>query len=745
MTMQPSSNACSTFVKISGMLTAMAHRTSPRVADVVLDSSAPTSGYPMAPRGHDADLLHGVSVPDPFRALEDPSSSATLAWSQAQAGLLDEQRRQWAERPRFHQRLGQLMRSGTVGPPIWRGDQAFHTRRLPDQQHAVLLTIEPDGTERTLVDPHAIDPAGTTTLDTWQPSKEGGLLAYQVSEGGTEESILRVLDVASGQLVDGPIDRARYSPVAWLPGGAAFYYVRRLPPKDVPAGEEQFHRRVYLHRLGTSTSDDVEIAGDGLDKTNYYGVSVSRDGRWLVLTAAQGTAPRNDVWIADLTASAPEAPRFVEVVVGADARTHPHVGRDGRLYIWTDLDAPRGRLAVADPARPQPEHWSDLLAEDPEAILEDIAILDGAELDQPLVLAAHTRHAVSELSTHDLHTGERRDVIALPGLGSVGGLSERPEGGHESWFVYTDHTTPPSVLRYDARAGTLDTWAESPGSVVVPAVQSEQVSYRSTDGTVVRMVILSPTSPDDAGEATGAARPAPRPTVLYGYGGFNISLTPAYSASILTWVEAGGVWAVAGLRGGSEEGEHWHRDGMREHKQNVFDDFHAAAQHLIDHGVTTAEQLAIYGGSNGGLLVGAALTQRPELYRAVVCSAPLLDMVRYEQFGLGATWTDEYGTVSRPDEFAWLLGYSPYHHVVRGVEYPAVLFTVFDGDSRVDPLHARKMTAALQAATTADSQTRPVLLRAEGAVGHGARAVSRTVDLSADQLAFLAAQLGMSS
>jgi prolyl oligopeptidase len=269
----------------------------------------------------------------------------------------------------------------------------------------------------------------------------------------------------------------------------------------------------------------------------------------------------------------------------------------------------------------------------------------------------------------------------------------------------------------------------------VPAVRSQQVTYRSKDDTEVRMVIVSP--------ADGAERP--RPTVLYGYGGFAVALTPAYSASILAWVEAGGVWAVAGVRGGGEEGERWHRDGMREHKQNVFDDFHAAAEYLVGHGWATAEQLGISGGSNGGLLVGAALTQRPDLYRAVVCSAPLLDMVRYERSGLGATWHDEYGTAADPGELAWLLSYSPYHHVRDGVRYPAVFFTVFDGDTRVDPLHARKMCAALQATTASEPGHSPVLIRAEREVGHGGRAVSRTVSLAADELGFLAAQLAVGS
>ena len=600
----------------------------------------------------------------------------------------------------------------------------------------MLLTIAPDATERVLVDPIVVDPSGATTLDAWQPSQQGDLLAYQLSVGGTEESVLRVLDVVNGQDVDGPIDRARYSPVAWLPDGKAFYYVRRLPADAIPAGEEQFHRRVYLHRLGTDPGQDIELFGVGLSKTNYYGVHVSRDGRWLVVTAAEGTAPRNDVWLADLSASTPEAPQLEPVQVGVDARAYPHVGRDGRLYVWTDRDASRGRLAVADPSRPGPETWHDLLPEDPEAVLEDYSILD--DLDRPVLLASWTRHGLSELSVHDLSSGHRMTTLGLPGLGSIGGLSERPEGGHEAWFAYTDHTTPVVVLHYDGKTAEVDTWAQSPGVVTVPKVRSRQVVYQSADGTDVRMIILSPGTVVDRPDQPSWR---PRPTVLYGYGGFGLPLTPAYSASVLAWVEAGGVWAVAGLRGGGEEGEAWHRVGMREHKQNVFDDFHAAARYLVDEGWTTPEQLGISGGSNGGLLVGAALTQHPELYRAVVCSAPLLDMVRYEQFGLGATWSDEYGSAALPTELAWLLSYSPYHHVRDGVVYPAVLFTVFDGDTRVDTMHARKMCAAVQAATAADPATRPVLLRAEGDVGHGARAVSRTVELAADQLGFLSAHL----
>ena len=700
--------------------------------------SESTTGYPDATR---LDLVERLpesaptyDVADPYRWLEDATSAETVAWSEAQDQLFAAAQATWPGREHLQRRVGELLQAGLVSAPTWRGERQFLLRRLPDQEHAVLLTVDPDGTERVLVDPIAIDPAGTTTLDAWQPNKEGDLLAYQLSEGGREESVLRVLDVATGAVVDGPIDRARYSPVAWLLGGKAYYYVRRLDPGLVPPDEEQYHRRIWLHQIGTDPADDVLVFGDGLDKTNYYGLYLSWDGRWLAVSASAGTAPRTEVWLADLAATGPEAPDFTVVQTGVDAQTSIFVSRDGRAYVSTDRDAPRGRLAVVDPADPSYERWVDLLPEDPEAVLEDFAILDGPELgDAGVLLASWTRHAVSELSVHDLQTGARRGSVALPGVGTIGGLSERPEGGHEAWFGYTDSATPSSVLRFDANTDDLTTWATAPGTIDVPPVTSQLVEYSSKDGTTVRMLLI----------AQGAQPAGPRPTILYGYGGFGIPLGPAYSAGILAWVESGGVYAVAQLRGGGEEGEEWHRAGMMAHKQNVFDDFHAAAEHLVAQGWTTPEQLGISGGSNGGLLVGAALTQRPDLYRSVVCSAPLLDMVRYELFGLGATWAEEYGTASDPEQLGWLLGYSPYHRVVDGTAYPAVLFTVFEGDTRVDPLHVRKFAAALQHASASDPRSRPVLVRLERDVGHGGRAVSRSIELSADTLAFAADQLGL--
>ena len=694
--------------------------------------------YPAAPRLDLVEDLHGVAVPDPYRWLEDRDDERTVAWLAQQAALMAGERASWRLRDRFAERVTALLGAGTISPPYWRGTRRFLTRREPGQQFAVLLVVEPDGAsgerERVLVDPIALDPSGLTTLDSWQPSKEGDRVAIQLSEGGTEESVLWVLDTATGERIDGPIDRCRYTPVAWLPGGEAFYYVRRLAPELLPESERGFHRRVYLHRVGVPAEQDTLVFGSGMTMTNYYGVEVSTDGRWLQISASEGTEPRNDLWVADLAEGAPETPRFQLVQGDVDAQTSLHFGRDGRVYVSTDLDAPRGRVCLVDPASLSagPRSWQDLLPEDDDAVLESFAVLDDERLDGDLLLVSRTRHGIAELTLHDAE-GTLLGSVPLPGAGTVGGPVERIDGGPIAWLVYTDHATVPTVYAFDARTRSLSLHASPPGAVEVPPVHSRQVTYRSKDDTAVRMTIVAPASC-----ANGPDQP--RPTVLYGYGGFGVPLTPGYSAAVLAWVEAGGVWAVANLRGGSEEGEEWHRDGMLGRKQNVFDDFHAAAEYLSAQGWTTPKQLGVYGGSNGGLLVGAAMTQRPDLMNAVVCVAPLLDMLRYTTSELGPTWTVEYGDPEDAEQFGWLHAYSPYHRVAQGTDYPATMIAVFDNDTRTDPMHGRKMTAAVQHATSGD---RPVLLRAEGDVGHGARSLSRSVEETADTLAFLARWTGL--
>jgi prolyl oligopeptidase len=678
--------------------------------------------YPPARRQDIVEDLHGRSVADPYRWLEDPSSEETQAWSEAQDRLVRSFLDALPGRDHIRSRLHELLAAGLVTVPVHRGDRAFFTRRSPGQEHSVLLVRDGDGAERVLLDPSALSDDDSVTLDAWSPSDEGDRLAYQLSEGGDEEASLWVVDVETGKVLDGPLDRVRYSAVAWMPGGEELFLVRRLPPSEVPEGEEQFHRRVYRHRVGADPVGDELVFGDGRDKTEYYSLDVSPDGRWLVVGASKGTAPRNEVHLCDL-AAADATPRWRVVQEDVDAWTDASIRHDSRLWLLTNDGAPRGRLAVTDPESLGP--WQDVVPES-EAVLDDFAVTDDA------VVVASTSHAVARVQVHDLVTGDVRFEVPLPGLGTVAGVRARPEGGSEVWIGYADFVQPPAVHHCDLRDATVDLWEDAPGRVAVPGVTARQVTYPSADGTDVRMFVLS------AGDEEG-----PRPTILYGYGGFNVPLTPGYSAAILAWVEQGGVYAVANLRGGSEEGEAWHRAGMREHKQNVFDDFEAAARWLVDTGTTTPERLGISGGSNGGLLVGAAVVQHPDLFAAAVCSAPLLDMVRYERFGLGTTWNDEYGRADDPEELGWLLSYSPYHAVREGVRYPAVLFTVFDADTRVDPLHARKMCAALQAATTAPFEEAPVLLRREQKVGHSARSVSRTVELTVDTMSFLADRLGL--
>ncbi|WP_219462102.1 prolyl oligopeptidase family serine peptidase [Nonomuraea rhizosphaerae] len=674
--------------------------------------------YPDAERLPLVENLHGHFVPDPYRRLEDPADPATRAWQAAQDELWRRHAARLPLREHFRERLAALSDTGTSTPPVWRGERRFHLARSAGQEHPVLYCDD-----RVLLDPMALDPTGLTTLDDWQPDRSGRLLAYQLSRSGDERANLYVMDVGTGERVDGPIGGCRYSPVAWLADG--FFYVR-------------FHQGVHLRRNGR----DVPVLSRG---ALSYGLQTSADGRWLVISA--GTPARNDLYLADVSGGLPGRLRVVQE--GVDARTAAAVGPDGRLYVVTDRDAPRRRLCVADPA--DPGRWKDLVPEDPEAVLGAFALLDGGRL-----LVARTRHAVGEIAVHDAATGGRLGMVPLPGSGSVASLISRPGGGHEAWFAYTDAVTPAEVWRYDARTGTTTRWpanggtdpaddgsapsdgrtgsangrtGTSGGRAGGTPVESHHLTCTSADGTPVRMVVVARPHPG-----------GPRPAILTGYGGFGMSLTPGYAADSLAWVEAGGVLAVANLRGGGEEGERWHRDGMLDRKQNVFDDFTAAAAKLVADGWTTPGRLAVWGESNGGLLVGAALTRRPELFAAVVCSAGLLDMVRYERSGLGASWTGEYGSASDPRQLGWLLGYSPYHHVRAEIDYPATLFTVSAADSRVDPMHARKMCAALQWATAGK---RPVLLRHERDVGHGARAVSRSIELAADVLAFAAAHTGL--
>jgi prolyl oligopeptidase len=594
--------------------------------------------YPCAERLTLVEQVHGCTVADPYRWLEDPSASER--WLRDQDDLWLTYAASLTNRFRWKNRVRKLSDVSSVSTPVWRGDRCFTLRRETGQQYAALYVDE-----TPLIDPKQLDPTGLTTLDAWQPSPDGTKLAYQLSRGGDERSSLPVLDVLTGELIDGPLDGCRYSPVAWLPDGDTFYYVR--------------FRQVRRHRLGDP--DDVTVLADEAS----YGLEISADGRWLTICTTA------DVWLADLSTDAP--PRHLP----QDATTIMSVGPDGRLYIVTMQG-----ICVGDPT--EPTVWHDYLQ--PNATLTGLAVLD----DVVLVSTA------TEITVHDRPTGRRLRTLELPGHGSIGSLTAH---GNRAWFTYTDSVTPPTVCSYDA----------STGQTTHPWSQDLHTHHLTTSSGVELRVI---------------GNPGPRPTILYGYGGFGQALTPTYSAFALAWVEAGGSFITATVREGN--------------KQDTVDDFIAAAEYLISEGWTTADQLAICGESNGGLLTAAALTQRPELFAAAVCSAPLTDMLRYELSGLGERWTAEYGSVKNPDDFKTLASYSPYHRVAEGVKYPAVLLTAFGNDTRVDPLHARKLTAALQHAT---ASSRPVLLRFEPDAGH----TTGGVNLAADILAFVADQTGLGS
>ncbi|MEV4881127.1 prolyl oligopeptidase family serine peptidase [Streptomyces cyaneofuscatus] len=694
--------------------------------------------YPHADRQYLVQELHGMRAPDPYRWLEDAESAATRRWSAEQEALYEAERAGWHGLDRWEARVAALTAVDRATAPTVRGGRTFWLRQEAGQEHPVLVVAEAgDGTpERVLLDPLALDPSGRTVLDAWQPSLEGDLLAFQVSRGGTEDSLLRVIDVNTGKVVDGPVDRVRKSSIGWLPGGEAFYYVRALDPRLHP-GEGRYHRRVHLHRIGTAPEEDPLVFGEGRDRTQFYSVSVTEDGRRLAVTATQGTGRGTALYLADLSEGPLERPVFrpVQQEMEAVTRLHmaPGTGPDDPVWLRTDRDAARGRVVACRPdgLHLGPAAWREVIPERPDAVLTGLVVLSGPELGHPLGLAAWTRRTVAEVTVHDLTDGRQLAVVPLPGTGTVGDFSAGPHGSYEAWFSYTDFTTPACVLRFDARTLSVTPWERGPRHTpAAGGAVTRRTAFPSRDGTTVGMFVISPTGRPDV----------PRPVLLTGYGGFGGTMSPRYRAQVLAWVAAGGVFAWAGLRGGGEEGEAWHRAGSGEHKQNTFDDFAAATDHLVEEGWAEPGRIAIIGGSNGGLLVGAALTQRPGAYAAAVCMSPLLDMVRYELSGLGPSWVPEYGSAQDPAQLRTLLGYSPYHHVTPGTDYPPVLLTASDGDTRTDPLHARKMCAALQHASRGAG---PVLLRLEHGVGHGDRAASRAVALQAECLAFLAEHVGL--
>ncbi len=674
-------------------------------------------------RTDDGDDFHGTFVPDPYRWLEDDASEEVSAWVLAQNARTEAFLGDVPERPALRARLRELFRIGALSlPTIARLESGelryFFTRRNGDDDQPRLFVRDGlHGEDRVLFDPNLAGEKTPTALDWYYPSPDGRLLAYGTSANGSEDSVLRVRDVATGADLAEAIPRTRHASVAWAKASDRFYYTRY--PNAAAPGEERYYRRLYEHVLGTDPASDALVFGAELGATDHPNVSTSESGRWLVVHVHKSWS-ESHVYVADSARSplvfqrfSPDSPALYEVSA-----------HDARLYVLTNEGAPRFALYAVDPTRLERSAWQLVIPEHETDVLSSITICGDH------VYASYMHDAASRLQrfTRD---GTDEGAIELPTTGTSDGFSALVDGD-DIFFNFESFATPPAIYRLSARGGQPELWQSTSTELDASAFQVMSRFAVSHDGTRVPYQIVH-----RRGTALESAENA---TLLYGYGGFNVSLLPRFSRANLSFVERGGVYVQANLRGGGEFGESWHAAGQLARKQNTFDDFRAVAKDLLATRVTRPERLAIHGRSNGGLLVAAAITQFPELFRAAVCGVPLTDMLRFERFLIAKLWVPEYGSAEDPDQFSFLYAYSPYHRVRTGEPYPAVLITTGESDTRVAPLHARKFAAALAAAS---SSGRPVLLRTELRAGHGAGTpASKAIAEWADIHAFLSAELG---
>jgi prolyl oligopeptidase len=663
---------------------------------------------PATRRGADVEVLHGVPVADPYRWLEDGESEEVAAWVAAH----NERTRQALEaRPiwsQWHERLSALTALPTVGRAVVRGEKLFVLGRAAGADQFALVVqsaVDRKAPPRTLLDPAARAADGAVAIDWWEASPDGSLVAIGLSEGGTEESTLSVIEVDTGQHLADSIPNTRASTIAWLPDNSGFWYLR-YPPGN------PYDRHVYFHRLGTDPADDQVVFDDLPTPESWPDVVASDDGRYLLVQMLVGWG-RIDAQLLDTTTG-----QWQTVISGIEAQSS-FFFHDGELYGVTSRDAPNGRVFAAP--LDNPGKWRTIVAE------RDVVLTTAASLgDQLLVVSSSAAIDTVEVWNTDGTLSTTIDELGLISLQSA-------DTDDDVAFVAVGSFDAPPTL-YRITGGRAERWSANLDVSVLPPLTVTQTTYPSLDGTSIGLFVM---------HRSDVAPSKKTPLLLTGYGGFAITESPSWLVRAAAWCAAGGVFAVAGLRGGYEHGEAWHFAGRKANKQNVFDDFHAAGDWLVEHGYTSRDLLAIEGGSNGGLLMGAAITQRPDLARAVHCAVPLLDMIRFPNFLIARLWTDEYGDPDVAEEFGWLHAYSPYHHVTEGAAYPAVLFTTAEGDSRVDPGHARKMTALMQYLQR-DLPDAVTLLRVDRDAGHGiGKPLDKQVDDYADQLAFFAWRLGI--
>lgn len=656
-----------------------------------------------------ADTLHGEVIEDPYRWLEDQDAPETREWIREQNAHTDAVFEQLPGRENLRTLAERLLEIETVTVPEEEGGRYFFARRRPQDDLFILYVREGlHGEDRVLLDPHPMSEDHTTSVGYRDISRDGKTAVYAVRRGGVDEVELRVMDVDSGEDLPDVLPTARYGSVTLTPDAKGLYYSK--------FGAEE--PRIYYHAMGTDPSQDIAVFGEGYTRQDIPFASLSDDGRWLLVHVIHGSSGPTEIFLRDLEADAP----FVTVIDDDQSRSFADFAGD-RLVITTNLDAPNKRVVAADLANPSVGSWKELVPEREDVVIEGVSPVGGE------LFVSYLKDVQPRVARYDLQGGKLGE-IEFETLGSVGDMNGDWDSG-EGFFTFSSFHVPTTVYRYDVASGEREVWFETRVPIDTESVEVEQVWYSSTDGTRVPMFVV---------HRRGLALDGDNPTFLTGYGGFNVSLTPGFSATAAAWVELGGVYARPNLRGGGEFGEEWHEAGMLENKQNVFDDFLAAAEWLVERGYTRPERLAISGGSNGGLLVGAAITQRPELFGAAVITYPLLDMLRYHEFMVARFWVPEYGSAEDPEMFPVIRAYSPYHNVEPGTDYPATLLISGDGDTRVAPLHARKMTALLQEANGGEE---PILLRYHTKAGHsGGQPVSEQIEEMVDTFSFLLWQVG---
>ncbi len=684
------------------------------LSDAMAQEQTARPGYPPARLGDVVDDYHGTKVADPYRWLEDPDSDETIAWVTAENELTAAFVNTPA-RKIIKERLTARWNYPKYGLPFKEGDRYYFWKNDGLQNQSVLYMQKTLNAEPVAVlDPNTFSEDGTVSVSTAAFSEDGTLLAYGRSESGSDWSPLRIRNIDSGKEYDEVLDYCKFSGVAWMPDNSGFYYDRYPDPATVAPEDRNNYNRVYWHTLGTPQSEDKLVYERPDNKELGFNAAITDDSLYLGLYVYHGTDHRNRVYYRRLDSDG----EFIRLLDDADAGYYFIDNTGPVFYFQTDLDAPRGRIIAIDITKPERENWREIIPEQ-----EDVLSFVSTVNNQLLVAYMHDAHHLLKLYNLD---GSFVREIKLPTIGSIRGLSGK-RNDTEMFISFTSFLYPTTAFRYDFKSGEMTLFRRSEIDFDPSGYETKQVFYTSKDGTRVPMFIT---------HKKGLVLGGNNPTLLSGYGGFNISMTPYFSTSRTIWMENGGVFALACIRGGNEYGEAWHEAGMLGNKQNVFDDFIAAGEWLIKNRYTNSSRLAIWGGSNGGLLVAACMVQRPELFGAVICGVPVIDMLRYHKFTVGRFWVPEYGNAEAdPEHFKFLYAYSPLHHIKQGVSHPATLITTADTDDRVVPAHGKKFAAALQAA---DSGENPILLRVETKAGHGGgKPTSKIIEELADEYAFL--------